>query len=70
VGSARLKTFYDGGLTAPKARARLAMGTDALEKLRSAAMDELDAFTAREPERELELKVRSVIGERKETERN
>jgi hypothetical protein len=46
------------------------MGTDALEKLRSAAMDELDAFTAREPERELELKVRSVIGERKETERN
>ena len=40
------------------------MGTDTLEKLRSAAMDELDAFAAREPERALELKVRSVNGAR------
>ena len=40
------------------------MGTDTLEKLRSAAMDELDAFAAREPERAVELKVRSVNGSR------
>jgi hypothetical protein len=44
------------------------MGTDTLEKLRSAAMDELDAFAAREPERALELKVRSVNAARVECE--
>ena len=59
-----LRAILTLGGFASKARARSVMGTDTLEKLRSAAMDELDAFAAREPERALELKVRSVNGSR------